>query len=351
MGMPPIGLPKDNRSSAGAIPIAQWLLVIGLIVLPSYRGIMGVAVVHAEQPAGGAMAGERLRILVSTDIGGSDEDDIQSMIHLLMYADLFDIEGLVSSPPHGGRVADIFKVIDAYETDLPKLKSHSSRFPEPKYLRSISRQGAIQTAPEVGYSQPTEGSQWIIERAESEDPRPLYVLVWGSITDIAQAVHDQPGIKQKLRVHFIASWNREQDPHAFRYLDQNHADMWMIQDETSFRGWYTGGQQAGDLGNRTFVSQHISGGGALGTLFAPLSGGQIKMGDTPTVSRLLRGTPEDPTQPSWGGQFVLHPQRSTWWIDSPQPEHRQDNRPGAKTVNRWREAFLRDWQGRLEWLR
>lgn len=35
------------------------------------------------------------RILVSTDIGGTDPDDNQSMIHLLMYNELFEIEGLV----------------------------------------------------------------------------------------------------------------------------------------------------------------------------------------------------------------------------------------------------------------
>ena len=29
------------------------------------------------------------RIIVSTDIGGTDPDDFQSVIHLLMYADLF----------------------------------------------------------------------------------------------------------------------------------------------------------------------------------------------------------------------------------------------------------------------
>lgn len=38
------------------------------------------------------------RILISTDIGGTDPDDNQSMTHLLMYSDLFAIEGLVSSP-------------------------------------------------------------------------------------------------------------------------------------------------------------------------------------------------------------------------------------------------------------
>ncbi|MEQ8678768.1 MAG: DUF1593 domain-containing protein, partial [Cyclobacteriaceae bacterium] len=40
---------------------------------------------------------EKPRIIVSTDIGGTDPDDFQSMIHLLMYADLFQIEGLVST--------------------------------------------------------------------------------------------------------------------------------------------------------------------------------------------------------------------------------------------------------------
>ncbi|MCB0610418.1 MAG: DUF5060 domain-containing protein [Lewinella sp.] len=37
------------------------------------------------------------RILISTDIGGTDPDDNQSMVHLLMYSDLFAIEGLNST--------------------------------------------------------------------------------------------------------------------------------------------------------------------------------------------------------------------------------------------------------------
>ena len=41
------------------------------------------------------------RVLVSTDIGGTDPDDNQSMAHLLMYTDCLDLEGIVSSPsPH-----------------------------------------------------------------------------------------------------------------------------------------------------------------------------------------------------------------------------------------------------------
>ena len=61
---------------------------------------------------------QKPRILISTDIGGTDPDDNQSMAHLLMYSDFFDIEGLVSSPSNGsGSTAEIFRMIDLYEKD------------------------------------------------------------------------------------------------------------------------------------------------------------------------------------------------------------------------------------------
>src|ERR1051325_9034021 len=69
------------------------------------------------------------RILISTDIGGTDPDDNQSMTHLLMYNDQFIIEGLVSSPPYGkGNKEEILRMIDLYEKDLPKLKQHQKDF-------------------------------------------------------------------------------------------------------------------------------------------------------------------------------------------------------------------------------
>ena len=89
------------------------------------------------------------RILVSTDIGGTDPDDNQSMIHLLMYNELFDIEGLVSSPSYGdGNKEEILRTIDLYEKDLPKLKAHKQGFATPEYLRSIVKQGRHGGAPD-----------------------------------------------------------------------------------------------------------------------------------------------------------------------------------------------------------
>ena len=84
---------------------------------------------------GGALAGDRPRVIVSTDIGGSDPDDFQSMVHLLIYADVLDIEGLVSSPPKGGRAMHILEVIDAYEKDLDSLRRHSKVFPSANHWR------------------------------------------------------------------------------------------------------------------------------------------------------------------------------------------------------------------------
>src|SRR5688572_9800941 len=162
------------------------------------------------------------------------------------------------------------------------------------------------------------------------------------------------------------------------------------------------------------------------------------MGDTPAVAYLLRGTPDDPTQPGWGGKFVRiwdgrkstfdrlttaadrvealgtveillsesasnrmlvdnrinlvgetiggrvrfrfsprdakvwnyvvdgktgaftavppPPEKTArastrlpnWWIDDPAPENREGVHSGAKTVNRWREDFLRDFAERIE---
>ena len=64
---------------------------------------------------GGALDGVRYRVLVSTDIGGTDPDDFQSMVHLLLYADMMDLEGLVASPHGPGRKELILEVIDHYE--------------------------------------------------------------------------------------------------------------------------------------------------------------------------------------------------------------------------------------------
>lgn len=399
----------------------------------------------------GALTGARHRVLVSSDIGGSDPDDFQSMVHLLAYADSFDLEGLVSSPYGSGRKQHIFDVIDAYQTDYPNLKTYSRRYPAPEALRSICRQGAIERPDHTGLGASTEGSRHIVECARRRDERPLHVLVWGGIEDLAQALHDAPDILPRLRVYFIGGPNKKWSVDAYNYVERNHPELWIIESNATYRGFFNGGSQHGEWGNDAFVATHIAGHGALGELFVRAKP-TLKMGDTPSVTRLLRGASEDPSQPGWGGQYVriwdgrktvfdrlttaadqaeafgvvefalpapdgftaghsasmifddsnphsqgwlegdvlrfrfsprdekvwpyriesnfagLHGQSGAfdaaapplsrtirpskshphWWIDDPAPAAKVSVHPGAKSVSRWREAFLGDFAARMD---
>lgn len=252
----------------------------------------------------------RHRVIVSTDIGGTDFDDHQSMVHVLLYADVLDLEGLVSSPYGPGRKSHILEVIDSYARDYPNLRSHSDRYPSAEALRAITKQGEIETAPYAGVRRATEGSDWIVACARRPDPRPLHVLVWGGIEDLAQALHDAPDILPKLRVHFIGGPNKKWSPDAYHYIATNHPGLWIIESNTTYRGWFTGGNQTADLAGDAFVTAHAAGRGALGDFFAQgikfenQTRTVVKMGDSPTVSWLLRGDPAQPWQPGWGGRYV-----------------------------------------------
>lgn len=240
---------------------------------------------------------------MSTDVGGTDPDDIQSMVHLLVYADCFDFEGFVSSPYGPGRKKDILVAIGAYAKDYPNLKTHSKKYPEPDALRAITKQGAVEPPGHTGIAKSTEGSRWIIESARRNEARPLHVLVWGGIEDVAQALHDAPEILPKLRVYWIGGPNKKWSVDAYNYIERNHPRLWMIEANATYRGWFVGGNQKGEWGNKNFVKTHVAGHGALGKHFVDAKK-DLKMGDTPSVARLLRGVSSDPSKPGWGGQFV-----------------------------------------------
>jgi hypothetical protein len=274
------------------------LLAIALLLAASARAAVGSNV------------SPRHRVIVSTDIGGTDYDDFQSMVHLLVYADSIDLEGLLSSPYGAGRKEQILRVIEHYERDFPNLKTYSEHYPAPDALRAITKQGETEVAPHAGFRRSTEGSNWIISCARREDPRPLHVLVWGGLEDLAQALHDAPEILPKLRVYFIGGPNKKWSVDAYHYIATRHPKLWIIEANETYVGWFVGGNQSGEWSNAGFVSRHIAGHGALGEFFAKeiSFGGQtrptLKMGDTPSVAWLLRGKPDDPSQPGWGGQFV-----------------------------------------------
>ncbi|MEX0988210.1 MAG: nucleoside hydrolase-like domain-containing protein [Bacteroidales bacterium] len=317
----------------------------------------------------GALNGDRYRVFITTDIGGGDDDDYQSLVHYFVYGDLFDTEGIIATPPKFGTVKNILQVVDLYEADYPKLVKHSDKYPSPAYYRAIAKQGSKAAPSEeiihgLSYTDEklTEGAKWLIECAMRRDPenRPLYVLIWGTPTDLAFALSAKPEIKENIRVIYLAGANELRDPHSIKYIETHHKDLWIVQNMYSFQGVRLGGNQQGDLDNFTFMQTHVKGHGAMGDWISLLKGGEIKMGDTPTVLYLLKGNPDDPTLSGWGGKFIKRKGTTykNWYVDIMDPEfmlyefksprHWNAEWWGAKITSSWREEWLRDWQERMD---
>ena len=71
---------------------------------------------------------DKHRLIVTTDLGGSDPDDIQSMIHLLVCSNVIDIEGLISSQAwvdDPDKTARISEVVEQFGEVLPRLSKHA----------------------------------------------------------------------------------------------------------------------------------------------------------------------------------------------------------------------------------
>ncbi len=320
------------------------------------------------------------RVLVSTDLGG-DPDDIQSLVHLLHYTDILKIEGVVSTAGPGStpEAALIKQWVKRTDLDHLRRKGHRELMSEGQVL-CLVKQGATR-ARLPGHGKDTEGSRWIVHCADCSDPagkgRPLWVLVWGSLTDVAQALHDAPGIADRIRIYYIGSSNTENDPQSRDFLYKGMKDrwprLWWIENgilpkfsHETFRGYYLGGDQSGAWGNQAFLANEIRGHGTdhghafsrvLGDTFPvgrPPSAaeGILKEGDSPTFLFLLSpacgsvGNPDDPTLPSWGGRFRRpDPERyPNYYTDLDEPAEQCQ-----ATINRWRVDYLSHWKERWAW--
>lgn len=244
------------------------------------------------------------RILISTDIGGTDPDDNQSMTHFLMYSNLFETEGLVSSPSYGnGTKQSILTMIDLFEKDLPKLSQHVSDYPTPDALRAVCKQGRHGAAPFKGYATATEGSNWIIKCAKKPSKQPLWVLVWGGLEDVAQALHDDPTIQNKIKVYWIGGPNKKWSANSYAYIARNFPNLWFIEANGSYNGFFSNNGSPDSLNTRNYYDRYIRAAGNLGKDFKNYYKGNPKMGDTPSLLYVMDGNPNDPFRESWGGSF------------------------------------------------
>lgn len=279
------------------------------------------------------------RLVVCTDIAPAhiEPDDMESMIHLLAYADCFEIEALITSvgwncDPYPTEWHQyLTRAIEAYRKDVNNLKARSEQknflpmkledskqsmgyWPSADYLlkRAVmgSINGGIKT---IGKDNDSPGSDLLIRLADEADSRPIYVAAWGGANTLAQAIwkvkqsRSDEEIKKfinKFRIYTITDqdmdynnrMNRTYSSHMWLRKDFP-ADLQFIWDEGTW-------QEQCELGKRAWQlhKNNIQGHGSLGSEYPTYKWGVE--GDTPSFLYLMPNglnNPEDPTQTGWAG--------------------------------------------------
>src|SRR6266550_5741183 len=130
--------------------------------------IVVVMVAVALLLASTVMGAERVRIIVETDAGG-DPDDEQSMVRFLLYANDFDVEGIIANRPKAREgenrnsertgLGIVKRMVRAYGECWPKLSANDRRYPTEEYLlkRSVA-----------GYDNVDDGVKLVMEAVDRE---------------------------------------------------------------------------------------------------------------------------------------------------------------------------------------
>ncbi len=331
---------------------------------------------------------DKPRIVVLTDIapGNIEPDDMESMIRLLVHADLFEIEALITTSgwnSSGGEypkgwMDSLYVCLNAYEKDLPNLMKRSEQtaflpmeqeavrqqigyWPSPDYLRSRTMSGSQGLGlARLGADNRSAGSDYIITLLQEEDERPLWVLAWGGANTLSQAVWQMQqqfdeatlnGLLEKLRLytitdqdvgwgerfnHFISShyWLRKEFGNRLRFIWDESA--WLTQNEIGSKNWPE-------------YAKHVQQHGNLGRIYPKNKWGVE--GDTPSylyVMPTVLSNPEEFSHVGWGGYFKwsMSADKETSCYTSVSPDLKRISR---KYEEYFYPAVFNNFAARMDW--
>jgi hypothetical protein len=334
-----------------------------------------------------ASAGEKCRVFVLTDIE-NEPDDAMSMVRFMVYSNQFDLEGLAATTSihQQKKVAPwrIREIVEAYGKVRDNLEKHESGFPTLEFVSSLITEGI----PEYGLLAVGEGkdspaSELLIRAVDKNDPRPLWVPVWGGPNVLAQALWKVRKTRSKealtkfvsrLRVYSISDqddsgpWIRKEFPDLFYIVSPGfssggayHYATW-----SGISGDYFHARCAGadfTLVTNEWLDKNVRKKGALGAEYPRWE--YLMEGDTPSFLNLISNGLSDPEHPDWGGwggryewytprmqKWYLYPETRPIWSDAVDEVWGVDSRwhsGNHETIWRWREAFQNDFAARMDW--
>ena len=329
------------------------------------------------------------RYFVLTDISDEEPDDKESMVRLLLYAGEIDLEGLVATssqwkvvnntPILPERISD---TVDAYGEVRDNLLDHQPDYPPADRLHSLIAAGNGNDMAAVGDGMETPGSEMLVRAVERDDPRPLWVGIWGGASTLAQALWTLRARRSaeqlarciaKLRVYEIhgqdnaGAWVCYEFPELFfiRSVRQWSGISYRLDAE---RPETRGGDEtcvSPEWFRRNVQTHH----GPLGAAYP--SARYLHEGDTPSYLNLIPNGLTDPEHVDWGGwggRFEprkvpnVHPDecpvnRNDQWGDFAVYAEAADTwtfagettRSVRNPVRRWRRDFQNDFAARVDW--
>ena len=329
------------------------------------------------------------RALIISDIG-NEPDDQMSLVRLLLYSNEIDIEGLVASTSTWQKTAvhpeTMRALIEAYGKVRPNLLKHAKDWPTAEELQNRvftgqSGYGLAATGPD----KMSEGAQAIVQAADRNNDRPLWVCLWGGANTLAQALLHVRATRSaaelekfigRLRIYSISDqddagpWIRREFPGLFYIVQPSTATggEYFYATWTGISGdaYYRNGAGA-DFSTVTneWLDANIRSKGPLGTLYPRFL--FIMEGDTPSFLGLIDNGLNAYRRPDWGGwsgRFVYrqpYGESHPIWAqggdlfsrvtsqDTVRGADGQEHVSDQATIWRWREGFQHDFAARMAW--
>ncbi len=169
--------------------------------------------------------GKRLRVIIDTD-AACEADDPFAIAHAIM-CPKFEVKAIFAE--HFGQAGsmrrsydEIMRVLDAMDKDVPVFEGEEAR---------LSALGPAGLSP---------ASEFLIHEALSDDPKPLFVLCLGAITNIATALRRNLDISKRMTVIWIGGhgpdvakpdhreFNSGNDPDAANLVMGSGAEFWQV---------------------------------------------------------------------------------------------------------------------------
>jgi len=283
-------------------------------------------------------ASDKPRVIVTSD---GEIDDECSLVRFLLYANEFDVEGLITSSSqyhsHGHRWAGddwMQPYLNAYAKVYPNLVKHDPRYPKPDFLQARTLLGNVKAEGEM--EEVTAGSQRIVEvLLDESDPRPVWIQAWGGTNTIARALksieeeHSDRMAEAAKKIRLYLIWEQDETyqtyirPHWGKYGIQTIISDQFIALFYHWKEYVPADQQAYLVGS--WMKAHIlENHGPLCSLYKAhakdgngFSEGDFRSeGDSPAfLYNIPNGLQSDhsPAFGGWGGRFIRV--RENTWFD------------------------------------